>query len=68
MPAVVKVPVLVKIPIDATAPCAEPKAPAGGVKMESQLGAGGVAWKITAKCNAAKLQAIQDGVQPPVQP
>jgi hypothetical protein len=64
MPAIVKVPVPLKLPAGAAEACAEPKEPAGGVATESQLGAGGLAWKVTALCNANKLKAIEAGSQP----
>lgn len=64
MPTVIKVPVRDKIPAEYTRPCAEPQEPSGGVTMESQLGAGGMGWRITAKCNADKLRAIAAGQQP----
>lgn len=64
LPAVIKVPVPVRFPPGATDPCAEPVEPDGGVRLESQLGAGGLAWRVTAQCNANKLKAIEEGMQP----
>ncbi len=54
---VVKVPVLVAIPIDATTPCAEPQA--RPIHTDVDLLTAAAAWRVTSKCNASKLMAIQ---------
>lgn len=56
-PTVIKVPVLQPIPASMTAPCAEPsKRP---LTTDVELLEAADAFKVEARCNAAKLKAIE---------
>jgi len=54
----VDVPVLVRIPIGMTQPCPEP--PRREITTDVQLLEIADAFKVTMRCNAAKLRAIED--------
>ena len=57
MPQTVNVPVLVKLPAGMTTPCPEP--PRRAITTDVQLLETADAFKVTARCNAAKLKAIE---------
>jgi hypothetical protein len=55
-PTVVEVPVYVSLPPERTQPCPEPQR--RPVNTDVDLFNAADAWKVTARCNAAKLRAI----------
>jgi len=57
LPAIVEVPVLVRIPIGMTEPCPEP--PRRPIRTDVELLEAADAFKVAMRCNAAKLQAIE---------
>jgi hypothetical protein len=65
MPVTVSVPVLVPLPPSMTVPCDEPQKRV--IATDVQLLEAADSWRVTAKCDAAKLKAIQQA-QPPVTP
>lgn len=58
LPQTISVPVLVAIPITMTTPCEEPRR--RNIFTDVQLLEAADAWKVVARCNAAKLRAIAD--------
>lgn len=63
-PVVVKVPTYVPLPADATRPCAEPAFTEGDFLTGLDALSAANGWKVTAKCNRRKLEAI--GKEQPV--
>lgn len=61
LPVTVNVPVLVRIPVGMTEPCPEP--PRRAIRTDVELLETADAFKVTARCDAAKLKAIE-AVQP----
>jgi hypothetical protein len=57
LPQVVDVPVLVRLPIAMTTPCPEP--PRRAITTDVELLEAADAFKVTMRCNAAKLKAIE---------
>jgi hypothetical protein len=57
LPAMVDVPVLVRIPIGMTEPCPEP--PRRAIRTDVELLEAADAFKVAMRCNAAKLKAIE---------
>jgi len=62
LPQVVDVPVLIRIPIGMTEPCAEP--PRRAITTDVELLETADAFKVAMRCNAAKLKAIEQAQTP----
>lgn len=63
-PIVVKVPTRVPLPADATVPCAEPTYSESDIVTGLDALSAASGWKVTAKCNRRKLEAI--GAEQPI--
>ena len=66
-PVIIKVPVKQKLPAEATTPCEEPHIVASDLETDVDLLGAGAQWKLTSRCNAAKLKAIEDIENQPMQ-
>lgn len=67
-PVIVKVPVHPDLPAGATKPCEPPRIAAEDIVTDVDLAGLAARWRVTALCNAAKLEAIGTALKKETQP